>query len=105
MTVAFWSPVSTSLSWARMLSRSCDVQAAERLVEQEAARIADDGSADGRALLLALRELVGAAVEDPVEVQQRARPRHALGDARRREPVGVEGYARFSRTVSVGYSA
>ena len=59
------------------------VEARQRLVEQEAVGIADDGAADGDALLLALGELARQAVEHVVEMQDVARPRRRARRSRR----------------------
>ena len=88
-----------------MVSRSCDVEARERLVEQEADRVADDRAADRDPLLLALGELAGAAVEHALELQDAgdlAHPALDLGGARalgvkRIGQVLAHGEARVER--------
>ena len=64
ITVALERPGSTSLIWPRIGLAQLDVEARQRLVEEEAVGIADDGAAHRDALLLALGELARQAVED-----------------------------------------
>ena len=66
------------------------VEAAQRLVEEKAGRIADDGAADRDTLLLALGELAGQAVEDVAELQGVADPLHPLGELGRRQAIGMQ---------------
>ena len=51
------------------LDAQAGVEVGERLVEQEHARVADDGAADGDALALAAGELLGLAVEQVGDLQ------------------------------------
>lgn len=55
------------------------VQAAGRLVQQQHARLVDDGLADGHALALAARQLGGQALQQIGQAQLPGHVRHALG--------------------------
>ena len=67
-----------------------DVEAGERLIEQEAAGIAHDRAADGDALAFAFGQLPRPAIEHIVEMEGRADPAHARGDLGRGHPFGVQ---------------
>ncbi len=87
------------------LDAQAGVEVGERLVEQEDARVADDGAADGDALALAAGELLGLAVEQVGDLQDAGRvldPRlGGLGvDLRQLEAeahVVVDGHVRVER--------
>ena len=67
-----------------------DVEPAQGLVEQEAARVADDRTPDRRPLLLPLRELAGQAPEHGGQMEEGRDPVHPLLDLRLRYPLVVE---------------
>ena len=67
------------------------VQPAQRLVEQEAVRVADDRAPHRRPLLLPFRELAGGAAEHRPQIQERGDPPHPLVDLRLRDPLRMQG--------------
>ena len=75
------------------LDAQLGVEVAQRLVEQEDARLAHDGAADGDALALSTRELTRLALEQWLDLEDVGGLLHALGDlglghARRFETEG-----------------
>ena len=74
---------------AHLLSHR-DVEAAERLVEEEALRVADDGAADGDPLLLALRKPAGNPAERVAEVEQAGDLVHPALDLVIGDALGME---------------
>ena len=56
------------------------VEVGQRLVEQEDFRVADDGTADGDALALTARHVLGLAVEQLLDLQDPRGAHHALFD-------------------------
>ncbi len=87
------------------LDAQLGVEVGERLVEEEHLGLAHDGPADGDALALAAGELLGPAVEQRFELQDRGRAAYALGDLRRRRAghaqaeahVLAHGHVRIER--------
>ena len=63
-------PAEDFLDLAAHLLAQGNVEPAERFVEQEAVRFADDGACNGDALLLALAELVRSTVDDLLQLQR-----------------------------------
>ena len=88
------------------LHAQAGVEVGERLVEQEDARVADDGAADGDALALAAGELLGLAVEEVGDLQDaggvlRPAPRRPWGrpspSLQAEGHVVVDGHVRVER--------
>ena len=57
------------------LDAQLGVEVGQRLVHEEHGGLADDGPAEGDALALAAGELLGLAVEQLLELEDRRRPR------------------------------
>ena len=70
MTVAFESPDKHFLDLPAHGLAQFDVEPAQRLVEQKAVGVADDGAGDRHALFLAFGDLAGQPVQNLIEVQQ-----------------------------------
>jgi hypothetical protein len=85
-----WSCVTKTLvrrisSWSRRSQRrsswrTLGVEGAERLVEEEDARLDGEGAGEGHSLPLAARELRGPPVGEPVELDHAQEARHLLSD-------------------------
>ena len=105
ITVALCRPLSSCLICPRISWAHGDVEAAERLVEQKALRVADDGTPHGDALLLALGKTAGHPAERVGEVEKGRDLPHAavdllLGDllgVQRERQVVRHGQARVER--------
>ena len=106
ITVALDRPLQHLLDLAAHLLAQLDVEARQRLVEQEAVGIAHDRPADRDALLLALGEPAGDAVEhlgqverarDPVDAGRRSRPSAEPLGLQRKGQVLAHGQARVER--------
>ena len=78
------------------------IEVAERLVEQERLGLLDDGAADGDALALAARELVGPALQQVLICRISAALRDALGDLGLRQLLVLEPEAQVLLDVICG---
>ena len=79
------------------------VEVRERLVEEENAGLADDGTADGDALALAARELRRLPVEERLDLEDARHVGDALADHRLRAcPSCARPKPRLLRTVMCG---
>ena len=102
ITVAFDEAPQHRLDVAAHGLAQLDVEAPQRLVEQEAVGIAHHRARDGDALLLALRELVRQPVENVIELQHSRDPRDPRRGGLRVEPLDMQREQMFSRTLSAG---
>ena len=77
------------------------VERAERLVHQHQARLEHQRAGNGHALLLAARQLRGAALLEPLQPHQLQRPAHALAALRGRDPAHFQrkGQVPFHRQM------
>ncbi len=56
----------------------CGVEVGQRFIEEEYARIADDGAADGNTLALAAGELLGQTIKERCQLQHLSCLQHTL---------------------------
>ena len=82
--------------FAAHLDAQLGIEIAQRLVEQERLGLLDDGAADGDALALAARELVGPALQQMRDLQDVGGLGDALGDLGLRGPLVLEAEAQDS---------
>ena len=94
--------VQQLLDLAPHLLADGDVEAAQRLVEEEALRIADDRAPHGDPLLLALREPAGNAVQRMGEVEQAGDLLHPAVDLLGGDLLGVEREGQVLRHRQAG---
>ena len=90
ITVALREALEHFLDLAAHGLAQLDVETRQRLVEQEAVGVADDGAGDGDALLLAFGDLAGQAVEDMGELQRFGDRPDAAVALGRGQALGVE---------------
>jgi hypothetical protein len=88
-----------------MLHAQGGVQVGQRLVKQEHLGLAHDGAANGHALALAARQLLGLAVQQMLDVQDLGSVLHG-GRSRPWAPLGqLQPKAMLSYRFMCGYSA